>query len=140
MAGWQEELILAARCLGWLDTHPKDGKGEKLPHSRREQIKLDGGKLPDPPVTLHHLLTALLELGVCAPTGMGVTAIAASEMLAWQQGAGVKLSPWEFSAIRAASRAYVAEYYAENPNPPYGDASSLMDEQVVQSRIDRMFE
>ena len=89
---------------------------------------------------MHHLLSALIELGVCVPTGMGVAAIPATEVLAWQQGAGVKLSPWEFSVIRAASRAYVAEYYAENPNPPYGDASSLRDEQVVQSRIDRMFE
>ena len=126
--------------MGWLDTHPKDGKGEKLAHTRREQIQRDGGKLPDPPVTLHHLLSALIELGVCVPTGMGVAAIPATEVLAWQQGSGRQLSSWEFSAIRAASRAYVAEYYAESPNPPWRDKSSLSDERVRQSRIDRMFE
>lgn len=42
----------------------------------------------------------------------------ASEIQAWAQGCGHRLQPWEFEALLAASRAYVAEYQADEPVAP----------------------
>lgn len=54
----------------------------------------------------HELFNLVIELGESRPQGMGPAgAIPPSEILAWQQLHGVRLSPWAVTTIRDIDRA-----------------------------------
>ena len=107
--------------------------------SWRAQITRDGGTLPEPPVTRRYLLDALLDMGICQSSAAGMSivlsALSAQEVNAWQQGSGQRFNPWEFQVIREASRAYVAEYYAEADEPPWGDPDAIYNAAAVDQRL-----
>lgn len=65
-----------------------------------------------------------------------------SELLSWQQGMAVTLSPWEFSAIREMSRAYVEQSrISDNPEcpPPYGNPVNEFDRATVSKSVTNAF-
>lgn len=72
--------------------------------------------------------------------GMGPAPLTAQELVAWQQGSGVVLRPWEFRALRNASRAYVHETLEENSEPPWADGVVMADDAVVQERVRRLLD
>lgn len=114
--------MLYARHVAWLQHQPgagKQGKDEPPPPSRYDTLLAKGGKPVLPPVEARHLIDYLGQLGWCWPTGMSITALPASEIAAWSALSQTPLDPWEFEALRSASRAYVAQSQNDTPSPPY---------------------
>lgn len=133
--------MLAARCAAWLSTSPKKADGSKDECTWAERIDSNGGKHPYPPeVKAEYLLGYLQDMGMVSSTGMGLAALSSSEIMAWQQCNAIHLTPWEFSAIRGASRAYVAEFYAESDVPPVGGISDLSDPDVITRKLMAAFD
>jgi hypothetical protein len=78
------------------------------------QVAARGGERPDPrlfsqaPRAAAALWEAFLTLHASRPSGMGASGIPSSELLAWQQLHGVRLSPWEVDTLRAMDQAALA--------------------------------
>lgn len=51
------------------------------------------------------LWDAFVALNGARPSGMGASAIPPSEIVAWQQLHGVRLTPWEVDTLRAMDQA-----------------------------------
>lgn len=49
---------------------------------------------------------------------MGPAPISSAELMAWCSGTQTDLEPWEFEAIRSASRAFVGQYMSDDPFEP----------------------
>ena len=89
-----------------------------------------------------YLANFWFELGLVGTGSMGPVAINATELLAWQQGSGVELTPWEFRVIREMSRSYIASMNAaENPEcpPPYGKQVEEFDRSVISNKVSNAF-
>jgi hypothetical protein len=52
---------------------------------------------------------------------MGACPLSAQEVSAWAALSGHRINPFEFASLLLASRAYVQEYFADNPSPPDDD-------------------
>lgn len=63
-----------------------------------------------PPEAAAALYDLFVALNAARPVGMGPNAIPPSEMLAWQQLHGVRLSPWEAETLLAMDRAALAAH------------------------------
>jgi hypothetical protein len=64
--------------------------------------------VPPVPPGCEPLWGAFAELSAARPTGgAGVAAITFSEVVAWQQAFGVKLTPWEIETLLALDRVAV---------------------------------
>lgn len=100
-----------------------------------EQIELDGGELEMPELTAPYLWPYLQDLGMCERGDMGPRPLSSTEVQAWAAGTGRVLAPWEFTALRAASRAFVAQAASDDTQLPYGDPNNLRDDQVVEARM-----
>ena len=76
-----------------------------------------------PPVKFgHHLLDYLWEVGPVTGSASGPAPVTHQEILAWQQGGGIRLQPWEFRMLHALSVDYANELHrAEAPDckPPW---------------------
>ena len=89
-----------------------------------------------------YLANYWFELGLVGNGAMVPVAISATELLAWQQGSGVELTPWEFRVLREMSRAYIASMNAaENPEcqPPYGKQVDEFDRSVISNKVSNAF-
>ncbi|WP_396190714.1 hypothetical protein [Flavobacterium sp.] len=89
-----------------------------------------------------YLASYWFELGLIGSGAMGPVAISATELLAWQQGSGNDLTPWEFKTLREMSRAYIASMTAaETPEcpPPYGKQTEAFDRSLVSKKISNAF-
>ena len=87
-----------------------------------------------------YLWERLNDAGMYGQGGMGPAPLSCTELLAWSQGTGMTLAPWEFRAIRAASRAFVAQLSSKDEVPPYGDPAAMADPDVVEAKLERMFD
>lgn len=116
----------------------KDADGKPTGITRGEQVEADGGELEMPELSAPYLLDYLQDLGIYAHGAMGPIPLPATEIAAWAQGSGIALLPWEFEALRLASRAFVGEYGAENDEPPYGDPDDLTDPDVIDDKLRTM--
>lgn len=105
-----------------------------------EQIEQDGGTLEMPEQSMPYLWARLNDAGMYGQGGMGPTPLSCAELQAWSQGTGMTLAPWEFRAIRAASRAFVAQLSSKDDAPPYGDPDALTDPDVVDAKLERMLD
>jgi len=121
--------------MAWLSVTPKKPDGKPGDMSRAQMMQRDGGTLGMPDVTAHHLAHHLHQLGMCSHTGMGLTRLTAVELAAYQQITSTPFSPWEATALLAASGAYVGEFYANNDAPPFGNARDLADPAVISDRL-----
>lgn len=82
------------------------------------------------------------DLGLLGTSGMGGAVLSATEIAAWSEGLAIDLSPWEFSALREMSRAYLnqsRESEKEECPPPYGAANKEFDRDAVSSKISNTF-
>lgn len=90
-----------------LATRQPDGS----PLRQHLQAAAAAGARPDPrlasrpPAAAAALWDAYAALHATRPSGMGPSAITASELLAWQQLHGVRLTPWEAETLQAMDRA-----------------------------------
>lgn len=110
------------RQLAWLGQHidPKDNKTR----TRLEVRNAAGEPLGLPAVEASHLLRYLNDMGWVQPSGVGMTAISSTEIMAWSNGMRVHLDPWEFEAIRRASRAYCEQFCNNDGREPTFDPST----------------
>ena len=118
----------------------KGADGEDLESTRMEQIEEDGGTLEMPEQSMPYLWERLNDAGMYGQGGMGPAPLSCTELQAWSQGTGMQLAPWEFRAIRAASRAFVSQLSSKDEVPPYGDPDALADPDVVEAKLERMFD
>lgn len=104
--------------MAWLNSplDPKDHKSRTRLAFRTDPKNPKPLNLPS--VEAEHLLPVLDSLGWCMAAGMGVGPISAAELMAWSQGMQHPLDPWEFEAVRSASRAYCAQLASEDPREP----------------------
>lgn len=100
------------------------GKGELEQQTRWERLTADSQPVPLPPLSARYLLDWLSDLGFVSAGGMGPAPLSALEMQAWCQMTNTALQPWEFDALRAASRAYCAQSVAKDPFAPWADRES----------------
>lgn len=105
-----------------------------------EQVESDGGAIEMPELSMPYLWARLNDAGMYGQGGMGPAPLSCTELLAWCQGTGLTLAPWEFCAIRAASRAFVAQLSNKDDAPPYGDPDALTDPDVVDDKLERMLD
>ena len=126
-----------ARQQAWLNSPVKDGSGKASSTTRAQQIEGDGGTIRLPEVQASHLITVLVGAGMCLSGGMAAAPVTATELTAWCNGAGRTLAPWEFSAVLAASRAYVTQIHSDDATPPYGSTSDLSDPEVLSRKFAR---
>lgn len=71
-----------------------------------------------PTIDAAYLLDVLTDAGWSQPGGMAMAPISATELQAWCAGSGTPLQPWEFGAVRAASRAYCQQHAQDDPREP----------------------
>jgi hypothetical protein len=127
--GLGDELSLHVRQIAWLRAAPSADEnpisGIKLaPLSRLEKLKADGLEPDLPEVSAAYLLSYLWDAGPVIANGVGGAPLSSIELMAWQEGAGIELQPWEFRLLRRLSSDYVAESRkAEDKNcpPPFGE-------------------
>lgn len=68
---------------------------------------LEDAGLPVPMPDVDHPITdALAEIGWCERGSMGPAPLSSKEIMAWAEGMGESLTPWEFSMIRRMSQAF----------------------------------
>lgn len=123
--------------MAWLGALVKGADGKPLQTTRAEQIEQDGGTITLPPLSMPYLLVFLQQVGMAMSGAMGAVALSSAELLAWSQGAGRKLTPWEFSTLLSASRAYCRQLSEDTDMPPYGDPRELSDPDVIGKRLSR---
>lgn len=106
--------------LGWLSHRPIGADGKPASLSRGEQLQADGVhvELPTAPA---YLLDWMEEVGWFSTGPAGPVALPATEVAAWAAGTRRRLQGWEFSALQAASRAFVFHLRDESPVPPDGE-------------------
>lgn len=82
------------------------------------------------------------DLGLVSAGAMSGAVLSSTEIAAWREGLAIELSPWEFTAIREMSRAYLSqtrESEKEECPPPYGEVVKEFDRDVVGSKISNTF-
>lgn len=111
--------------------------------TRSESITANGGVPLLPDIGDAAYLTGYwFDLGMTGQGGLGLVQISAQEILAWSEGSGIKLNPWEFLAIRTMSLSYLRQLQeSEKPDcpPPFGDPVNQFDRDVVQNKIQSAF-
>lgn len=117
-----------------------DAEGKPSDKTRAEQVEESGGSIELPEQTAPYLLDFLQRIGVYGHGAMGPVPLSSVEIRAWSDGAGVALKHWEFEALRAASRAYLVCLNGTDDTLPYGDPDSLHDPDVVDERLEHMFD
>jgi hypothetical protein len=123
---------------------------QKNPHqndaerpNRAEQIIARGGEPVLPGVgETAYLLRYWQDLGLVGMGAMGPVRLSALEVMAWQQGSGLALTPWEFSVLREMSAHYLSSVQAgtkvECP-PPFGDSVNQFNRDLVQKKVVSQF-
>lgn len=99
----------------------------------------NGGCIELPEQTAPYLLDYLRRIGIYGYGAMGPVPLSALEIRAWCEGSGIELQPWEFEALRTASRAYIACLTGSDDTLPYGDPDELSDPDVVDDRLEALF-
>ena len=81
--------------------------------NRAERIIAVGGEpvLPEVGESVY-LLRYWQDLGLVGMGAMGPVRLSALEVIAWQQGSGIALAPWEFSVLREMSAHYISSLRA----------------------------
>lgn len=100
------------RQLAWLHARPKGLKGKPGEESRWRRIENAGGEIDLPePGPAAYLLPWLFEAGPMQSGGMGPSALSWQEITSWSRMAGIALRPWEASALRDCSQAYLTQLH-----------------------------
>ena len=133
-------MILAARQLGWAHSTPSGQEGKRGDRTRSEIVRDNGGDVEMPGQSCPHMYEWFIQAGPSLPGAMGAVPLDARELAAWSQLSGVDLLPWEFAALRDASRAYCSELNKAADWPPYGDSEALYDDDVVAEKLARGLE
>ena len=133
------------RTEAWLNATlnpPKPSRNKKSipsdepPTSRRQKFKADGiaHVMPDPGPAAY-LLGVFFDVGPVRSEGMGPFPLGYSDLQAWQQCMGVRLSPWEVGVLRDLSRAYCGELgAAADPQVAAPGSSAETPKQALQRR------
>ena len=137
-------LVLYARHLGYLHARPKVAHSKTQSKSRLQQMQEQGMEVTMPPVPrwARHLLDDFLEPGPASHATGAPVPLPFSEILAWQQAAGIELTPWEARLVRRLSREYVTQYASsDSPDapPPWGAETDSYQRAAVARRVRLIF-
>lgn len=137
------------RQLAWYNSAPKEpkraAKDQPPPKTRGERVKATGGEplMPDVTEEAEYLLGYMHDLGWFSSGAMGRSPLSCQEIACWSQGTETPLAPWEFSALRAMSKAYLVQLHeSEAPDcqPPFGNPTTTgADREVVGKRVGDAF-
>lgn len=117
--------------MAWLNAIPKpDARTKRAKQadqaaaqvSRLDMLKRQKVVPPMPPNPMPQMIDRLVEIGLSEAAGMGAAPISWQSIIAWQQAAGVRLTPWEARLLRKLSIEYLAEAKraeSENCPPPW---------------------
>jgi hypothetical protein len=95
---------------------------------------------PLPPIADRYLVDWWLEIGPTSPSSMGEGPISWSDIAAWQRLALIDLLPWEATAIRRLSIAYLGQRHdAKEPSCPAPYRPHEQPEEV-RATVDRQFQ
>ena len=107
------------------------------------QRKNKDAVLPLPEIDCPELARFLFDAGPTMVGGMGEVPLTAQELTAWSEGAGVHLTPWEFTSLLVASSAYASEKYDAKdqmrPSPIVPEMTEERKKQVVAD-MERYFD
>ncbi len=132
--------------MAWLHSSPtaKGVADQAQRQTRGEKIITNGGRPLYPDVgEAMYLVGYWRDIGFVSAGGMGAQPLTCVEVMAWQQGAGVSLTPWEFSAIRDMSRSYLEQSrISDKPEcpPPYGNPVNEFDRTIVSKKVTNAFQ
>ncbi|WP_430233962.1 hypothetical protein [Nitrosomonas communis] len=104
---------------------------------RIDQLRKYGiSKLLPPLGEIEYLANHWRNAGYVMASGMGPAPLTSQELIAWQEGSGISLNPWEFSTVLSMSRKYItrfingAEYGAQAPFDIGHITSSDVDDSI----------
>lgn len=136
-----EDLCLYVRHYAWLGTAPDRAEGDKSKapvRTRAQQMEFDAGgefepDMPDPGAAAY----LLRHFWAAGPT-VGDQALTHSELQHYQQGEGIRLTPWERDTLRCMSGAYLAaSHQARDPSCPPPFAESTDAQRLRQAEHNR---
>ena len=111
--------------------------------NRAEKIIAQGGEPSLPEVgEVAYLLRYWQDTGLVGSGAMGPVRLSALELMAWQEGSGVALAPWEFAVLREMSAQYINSLHeASKPEcaAPYGNPLYQLDRDVIQKKVVSQF-
>jgi len=92
-----------------------------------------GAKPEMPPVRSHfYIIDFWLQAGVFQASDMGAAPLSSTELMAWQSGAGVDLTPFEFTCILELSRQYLA---AQNQDDQPYQVNPVINHDLVADKV-----
>lgn len=87
-----------------------------------------------------YLLGYWQDLGLVGSGAMGATRLTAQELLAWQEGCGIRLDPWEFRVLREMSSQYISSLHEsalpEAPAPLSAAQNAPLDTPLNETNRD----
>ena len=89
-----------------------------------------------------YLVSYWHELGLFEEGQMGPVSLSAQEINAWQSGAQIYLSAWEFGTLVQMSRAYLSSMRAGSEDecpPPFGSPVNEFDRSTLSKRVSDAF-
>lgn len=112
--------------------------------TRGEKIEANGGRPLFPDIgEAAYLVSYWRDIGIVSAGGMAAQPLTSVEVMAWQQGSGISLTPWEFATIRDMSRGYLEQSkISDKPEcpPPYGNPVNEFDRKVVSKKVTNAFQ
>ena len=119
--------------MGWYHTRARKKSGEQSSKTRAEELEALGAKPEMPPVRSNfYIIDFWLQAGVFQASDMGAAPLSSTELMAWQTGAGVTLTPFEFTTILELSRQYLA---AQNQDDQPYQVNPQIDQSLVADKV-----
>jgi hypothetical protein len=145
-----EELSLHVRHLAWLNTAPREEgkrtlasrKPDDAPATRKQKMSAEDRAIPLPPCSAPCFVEWLLDAGPTEPGGMGEARLSWRSLRAWEDGAGIRLDPWQRRLLRRLSGDWLAESDRARKvdcPPPWQPDAGPIDRPAVSSKIQSMF-
>ena len=107
------------------------------PLNRAELILAQGGEPALPDVgEVSYLLGYWQDLGLVGSGAMGATRLTAQELLAWQEGCGIRLDPWEFRVLREMSSHYISSLHESTLPESPAPLSAFLDTPLNETNRD----
>lgn len=89
-----------------------------------------------------YLLGYWQDLGLVGSGAMGATRLTAQELMAWQEGCGIRLDPWEFRVLREMSSHYISslhEFTLPESPAPFDTPLNETNRDLIQKKVVSQF-
>ena len=131
----KESLTLYVRHFAWLQAVPEKQKEQRFRILESESSGLT--ELPEIPIGAEMYIDDLSDMGFCAPSGFGLSALSYTDIKAWADLRRIDLQPCEAQLLHSLSTAYANQFNISDKadcEPPYAKMSK---EEVRQAELVR---